>query len=99
VGAEARWGTREHGLSCSATIWGGPRPGQGTASHDRNRHVSAGSVTTEGDPGQTEHSLYTLLQMLSVTLLEKVDSSQALTNIACTHSSDALGNQLVLFNF
>jgi hypothetical protein len=47
----------------------------------------------------TEHSLYTLLQMLSVTLFEKIEISQALTNMAYTPPSDASGNQLVLFNF
>jgi hypothetical protein len=47
----------------------------------------------------TEHSLYTLLQMLSVTLFEKIEISQALTNMAYTPSNDASGNQLVLFNF
>jgi hypothetical protein len=47
----------------------------------------------------TEHSLYTLLQMLSVTLFEKIEISQALTNTAYTPSNDASGNQLVLFNF
>jgi hypothetical protein len=47
----------------------------------------------------TEHSLYTLLQMLSVTLFEKIEISQALTNVAYTPLSEASGNQLVLFNF
>jgi hypothetical protein len=47
----------------------------------------------------TEHSLYTLLQMLSVTLFEKIEISQALTNMTYTPPSDASGNQLVLFNF
>jgi hypothetical protein len=47
----------------------------------------------------TEHSLYTLLQMLSVTLFEKIEISQALTNAPYTPLSEASGNQLVLFNF
>jgi hypothetical protein len=38
-------------------------------------------------------------QMLSVTLFEKIEISQALTNMAYTPPSDASGNQLVLFNF
>jgi hypothetical protein len=29
-----------------------------------------------------EHSLYTLLQMLSVTLFEKIEISQALSNLS-----------------
>jgi len=47
----------------------------------------------------TEHSLYTLLQMLSVTLFEKIEISQALTNMTYTPASNVSGNQLVLFNF
>jgi len=47
----------------------------------------------------TEHSLYTLLQMLSVTLFEKIEISQALTNMTYTPPGEASGNQLVLFNF
>lgn len=46
-----------------------------------------------------EHSLYTLLQMLSVTLFEKIEISQALTNTTCTPQSETPGNQLLLFNF
>jgi hypothetical protein len=47
----------------------------------------------------TEHSLYTLLQMLSVTLFEKIEISQALTNMTCTPPNDPSGNQLLLLNF
>jgi hypothetical protein len=48
---------------------------------------------------RTEHSLYTLLQMLSVTLFEKIEVSQALTNMNYTPTIDGSGNQLLLFNF
>jgi hypothetical protein len=37
--------------------------------------------------------------MLSVTLFEKIEISQALTNAPYTPLSEASGNQLVLFNF
>ena len=46
-----------------------------------------------------DHSLYTLLQMLSVTLFEKVEISQALASITHTAQSDTPSNQLLLFNF
>jgi hypothetical protein len=46
-----------------------------------------------------EHSLYTLLQMLSVTVFEKIEISQALSNLTYTPPSEASGNQLLLFNF
>jgi hypothetical protein len=45
-----------------------------------------------------EHSLYTLLQMLSVTLFEKVEISQALTNMDYTSLYEASANQLLLFD-
>lgn len=45
-----------------------------------------------------DHSLYTLLQLLSVTLFEKVAISQALTNMSYTPTMDINRNQLLLFD-
>jgi IS4 transposase len=44
-------------------------------------------------------SLYTLLQVLSVTLFEKMPISRALQQKGCTNSAVTTGNQLILFNF
>lgn len=45
-----------------------------------------------------DHSLYTLLQLLSVTLFEKVAISQALANMTYTPTMDIERNQLLLFD-
>jgi hypothetical protein len=44
-------------------------------------------------------SLHTLLQILSVTVFEKLDLAEALTTTAITDSQDTSSNQLSLFNF
>ena len=44
-----------------------------------------------------EKSLYTILQILSVTVFEKLDILQALTNIDCNPQTDNNNNQLLLF--
>ena len=44
-----------------------------------------------------EHSLYTILQILSVTLFEKTQICQILANIDCHENNDLLCNQLNLF--
>jgi IS4 transposase len=44
-----------------------------------------------------EHSLYTILQILSVTLFEKTQISQALTGMGCEEQGDGMLNQLNLF--
>lgn len=44
-------------------------------------------------------SLYTLLQILSVTLFEKTPMGQLLTKSSCKSNSGAFGNQLDLFDF
>ncbi len=46
-----------------------------------------------------ETSLYTLLQILSVTLFEKIPLQQALINSQCKSNSSEYDNQLDLFNF
>ena len=45
-----------------------------------------------------QHSLYTILQIVSVTIFEKVDISQALTNIEYKEQTSKVDNQLNLFN-
>ena len=44
-------------------------------------------------------SLYTLLQILSVTLFEKMTVQQALSNIENTSSDQSPANQLTMFSF
>ena len=44
-----------------------------------------------------EHSLYTILQILSVTLFEKASICQILANIDCRKNDDLIYNQLNLF--
>lgn len=46
-----------------------------------------------------EHSLYTMLQILSVALFEKVPISQALSAATDTSGDETISNQLQLFNF
>ncbi len=46
-----------------------------------------------------ERDLYTILQILSVTLFEKVDISQALTRPAYDSTDDTFRNQLLIFDF
>jgi transposase len=46
-----------------------------------------------------EASLYTLLQVFSVTLFEKMPMAQALSETNTTFDDDAIGTQLNLFNF
>lgn len=48
---------------------------------------------------QLEASLYTLLQILSVSVFEKTPITKAFLDVADTTEQDALGNQLNLFNF
>lgn len=45
-----------------------------------------------------DQSLYTILQVLSVTLFEKVPIYQAPSNITYTNQEDHVCNQLNLFN-
>jgi transposase len=45
-----------------------------------------------------QHSLYTILQILSVTIFEKADILQALTNIDYKEQISDINNQLTLFN-
>ena len=45
-----------------------------------------------------EKSLYTILQILSITVFEKLDILQVLTNIDCNPQTDNNNNQLLLFN-
>ncbi len=45
-----------------------------------------------------QHSLYTILQILSVSLFEKVDILQALTNIEYKEQTSGFDNQLTLFD-
>ncbi len=45
-----------------------------------------------------DQSLYTILQILSVTLFEKTPIFQALSNINCTNQEDCPSNQLNLFD-
>jgi hypothetical protein len=47
---------------------------------------------------QIEHSLYTILQILSVALFEKTPILQALSATEITDSEDPLRNQLQLFD-
>jgi hypothetical protein len=47
---------------------------------------------------RADQSLYTLLQILSLTLFEKVEISQALTRSTYTPSIDTVANQLILFD-
>jgi transposase len=46
-----------------------------------------------------ETSLYTLLQVFSVTLFEKIPIAQALSETTTTFEDDGIGTQLNLFNF
>ena len=46
-----------------------------------------------------EASLYTLLQVLSVTLFEKMPMSQALSETRTTFEETQMGSQLNLFDF
>ncbi|MQA92348.1 MAG: IS4 family transposase [Gemmatimonas sp.] len=46
-----------------------------------------------------ERDLYTILQILSVTLFEKIEISQALTRPAYTSTNETIRNQLPLFDF
>jgi hypothetical protein len=46
-----------------------------------------------------ERDLYTILQILSVTLFEKIEISQALTGTTYDSTDDAVRNQLLLFDF
>lgn len=48
---------------------------------------------------QLEASLYTLLQILSVSVFEKIPINKAFLDAGDTTERDALGNQLNLFNF
>ncbi len=45
-----------------------------------------------------EHSLYTILQILSVTLFEKVPVAEALSTTGDTRTNSDIPNQLQLFN-
>ncbi|MBA4398174.1 MAG: IS4 family transposase, partial [Syntrophus sp. (in: bacteria)] len=45
-----------------------------------------------------DQSLYTILQVLSVTLFEKGPIYQALSNVSYTNQEDQLSNQLNLFD-
>jgi len=45
-----------------------------------------------------EKSLYTILQILSITVFEKLDILQVLTNIDCNPQTDNNNNQLLLFD-
>jgi hypothetical protein len=45
-----------------------------------------------------EESLYTILQIISVTLFEKIPLSQALTDVGTTKENMEHSNQLNLFN-
>jgi len=45
-----------------------------------------------------DQSLYTILQVLSVTLFEKGAIYQALSNVSYTNQEDQLSNQLNLFD-
>lgn len=45
-----------------------------------------------------DHSLYTILQILSVTIFEKVPVAKALSTAANTLTDDAVRNQLQLFD-
>jgi len=47
----------------------------------------------------SEHSLYTILQILSVSLFEKIEFSQALAGAVYTFSDSGTCNQLQLFDF
>lgn len=44
-----------------------------------------------------EHSLYTILQILSVTLFQKTPISQVLSNISSETETPESHNQLILF--
>jgi hypothetical protein len=44
-------------------------------------------------------SLYTLLQVFSVTLFEKIPIAQALSEATTTFDDDGIGTQLNLFDF
>jgi hypothetical protein len=46
-----------------------------------------------------EASLYTLLQIFSVTLFEKMPMPQALSETTTTFEENDIGNQLTLFSF
>src|SRR5690606_7059227 len=48
---------------------------------------------------ELEHSLYTILQILSVTLFEKVPVQEALSAAGNTPTIDSNRNQLLLFDF
>lgn len=48
---------------------------------------------------RVERDLYTILQILSVTLFEKTEISQALTRSNYDSTEDAIRNQLLLFDF
>jgi len=45
-----------------------------------------------------EQSLYTILQIISVTLFEKIPLLQALTDVVATSENTELNNQLNLFD-
>ena len=45
-----------------------------------------------------DQSLYTILQILSLTLFEKEPIYQALSNVSYTNQTDHIGNQLNLFD-
>jgi hypothetical protein len=47
----------------------------------------------------SEHSLYTILQILSVTTFEKMPVEQALSAVAYTATDAGIRNQLLLFDF
>lgn len=44
-----------------------------------------------------QHSLYTILQILSLTVFEKLPITQALTDFYVTNALDDIPNQLLLF--
>ncbi len=46
-----------------------------------------------------EHSLYTILQILSVSAFEKIELSQAFSSVTCTLVEKPSRNQLQLFDF
>ena len=58
---------------------------------------SLGNFTT-AFPDGTKVELYTILQILSVTIFEKVDIFQALTEISIIDENIQKDNQLILFN-
>jgi hypothetical protein len=62
-----------------------------------NRNSKIGG--TEQRNRTLEASLYTLLQIFSVTLFEKMPMPQALSETECTFEDHEIDNQLKLFSF